>query len=105
MDDHIEQNTNATSNNKRPYNKEEEVINVTVPALKRTRLEDKTSNPDRINGGTILAPNQYNTKMEARLAPIQDLLASLPNPLDKETKKILPLYSPKQLKFFIAVGK
>ena len=87
MDDHIEQNTNATSNNKRPYNKEEEVINVSVSALKRTRLEAKTSNPDRINGGTILAPNQYNTKMEARLAPIQGLLASLPNPLDKETKK------------------
>ena len=87
MDDHFEQNTKATSNRKRPHNKDKEVSKMTVSALKRTRLEAKTSNPDRIFGDNILAPNQYNAKMEARLAPLQGLLASLPNPLDKETKK------------------
>ena len=87
MIDLTEQNINATSTSKRPRDKEDEVSKVTVPTLKSTRLEAKTSNPDRVNGQTNLAPNQASTKMEARLAPIHGLLASLPNPLDKETKK------------------
>ena len=70
MNDHNKQNTNATSTRKRQHDKDKEVINATVPPLKRTRLEAKTSNPDRVKGSNILAPNQSNTKMEARLAPI-----------------------------------
>ena len=82
-----EQNTEATSTKKRSRDNENEGHTASVSTLKATRNEAKSSNSSRIHEKNNQKPNQASLKMAARLEPISDLLASLPKPLDQETKE------------------
>ena len=62
--------------------------NAPVSILKSSRKEAKSSNLSRQNGGESedKSAKDNTKKQDIRLAPIQSLLASLPEPFDVESK-------------------
>ena len=83
-----QQNTNATNKKRRSHTSASKtnVENASVHNLKSTRNEVKTANLTHVEDLESSKNNQACLKMEARLKPIEDLLESLPPPLNKETK-------------------
>ena len=92
MPDSTQQNTSATGPNKRPRNLDYEKTNPSGPMLKTSRKEAVSSNPNRVlekeKSNDRNGQNDAFLKMEARLAPLQGLLESLPNALAQETKTL-----------------
>ena len=84
----ILQNTTATSSKKRQRDKRNERNTTSGPSLKSTRNEAKSSNSSRLKEKESDEPAKKDAfqKQEERLAPIQSLLASLPEPFDVESK-------------------
>ena len=94
-----QQNSTATNTKKRSTATamKPHVENASVSNLKTTRNEAKTANLARVNESQPRKNNQTCLKMETRLEPIKDLLASLPSPLNLETKKFATLLLSKSI--------